>query len=321
MASSLTHNEFYKEVYKELPASIQKEFKDTWDQYRILGQGHDLLFFYMFWNLHKMSTIHKQLTIIGNNDVQKFTVNYINWLVENNLYKHESLLFLYGYLIHHFLDAKLHPLIIYETGDFKNDKNANYNHLYLENQIDATILKRIDIDPRSYNMSSIIPSNAVLSKETREIVKNSFSKTYQITNFDKPFINYNNNTKRFLKLIRYDPSGIKKKIFKLLDPILIKTIKPSIFPFVFDGTEAEKNLNLDKKFWTHPVTGKISDKTFFELYDDGKKEISHMITYLHEAIMDKAPDNEIESIVPDISSVTGLSHCEFKIKHIKRKSR
>ena len=319
MPSHITHNQLYLDVYKNLPEQMKREFKDTWEKYKIFGQGHDLLFFYMFLHIHKFPTLLKQLQIIEDKDVQQLTINYVNYLIENNP-THESKLFLYGYLMHHFLDAKLHPLIIYETGDFLNNKESQANHLLLENMLDAYMLKKNLIDPKKFKIYSLVPSRAALTRDTREMISYSFKKTYEFENFDKVFAEYNKNTETFMWLLRHDPKGIKQFLFKPLDYVLKKAIKPSVLPFHFDGTEAEEYLNKQKEMWTHPIdTNNTSIKSYDELYEEGVSEIAKMVSLLNAAILDKATDKELATIVPDVSSIHGYKvEGSYNIENTKK---
>jgi len=309
MPGHLTHDFSYFDLYKKLPAKMQEQYADAWPRYRIFAQGHDLLLFYMFLHLPQYPALQSQGELIEEN-IQGLAVNYASLLREtgktDEAWRCEARLFLYGYLIHHFLDAKLHPLIIYETGDLRRDKKAQALHLLVENQIDAYMLQKDGVDPGKFVMQSIVPSKNALSAETRELVRKSFQETYGLENFDEIFANYNQMSRTFYKTLRYDPHGIKKTFFKPLDVLLFGLFKPSILPFRFDGTECLEYLNLDKQSWTHPIdAGIISNKSFDELYEESVNEMTEMIGALDEAVADRASDEELKSIVPNISSIHG----------------
>ena len=319
MAGNITHNKLFMGVHSRLPLNVQKDFDlYIWNKHRILGQGHDLLFFYMFRHPHKIPSLLRDLRVIESKYIQKFAVRYINWLNEYNLNTHESLLFLYGYLAHHFLDAKVHPLIICETGDLLSCKKARDNHSYAEAKIDAWILREMGINPRSFRIESIISSNAKLTKETREVIRRSFYDTYLIEDFDKVFVNYNQDMKFFWKHLRHDSTGIKTRVFDLLDVPMKSVFTPSTLPFNFDGTEADEYLNLENKNWTHPIIGSIHNESFPELFNEAEGEITVMLGQLHEAIKDKATNEQIESIIPNVSSITGLHYTYRNIKYLKK---
>jgi len=318
MPSHLTHNRSYFDVYEKLSAQMRQEYAGTWGQYNIFAQGHDLLLFYMFLHILKFPDVQRKLRIVEDN-IQDLVVHYVNALQETGGTA-ESKLFLYGYLIHHFLDAKLHPLIIYETGDLRSDKKAQALHLLVENMIDAYVLKKDGIDPGTYKIYTLVPSDRALTAETRAIVRISFERTYHIEKFDELVAEYNKMTRRFLKAARYDPLGVKKLVFTPLDYLLMGMFKPSILPFRFDGTEALEYLNKQNEPWTHPVDASIvSTKSFDELYDDGINEISRMISMLDEAILHNATDAQLRSIVPNISSIHGREvRDDFQLSNVKR---
>jgi len=314
MPGHLTHDKSYIDVYKRFPRKMKEQYAGAWEQHRVFCQGHDLLLFYMFLHLTKYAQLQDKLKKIEDN-IQVLVVNFIALMREAGK-TDEAKLFLYGYLIHHFLDAKLHPLVIYETGDLRTDKNAQALHLLVENMIDAYMLKKDGVDPMTFKIHHVVPSKAALSPATRAIVRESFQKTYGLENFDEIFADYNKMTRTFFRTLRHDPHGIKKVLFRPLDLMLFGLFKPSILPFRFDGTECLAYLNLDKKEWTHPIDASIlSTQSLDELFDEAVSEMTHMIAMLDEAITDGAASEELKSIVPDVSSIhgreTGLDY-QFK---------
>ena len=319
MPGHLTHDTSYFDIYERLPARMKTQYADAWPQYRIFAQGHDLLLFYMFLHLTKYPQLKSKGELIEDN-IQAFAVNYIALLQQQPQQTDEAKMFLYGYLIHHFLDAKLHPLIIYETGDLRSDKKAQALHLLAENMMDAYVLSKNGIDPQAFVMQSIVPSKRGLTAETRAIVRESFQATYGLERFDDIFADYNRMSRTFFKALRYDPHGIKKALFKPLDFLLFGLFKPTILPFRFDGTECLPYLNLEQQAWTHPIDAAIvSTKSFDELYEDGVDEISRMIALLDEAIDGRADEARLRAIVPDISSIHGReSGIEYRFAHTKR---
>jgi len=318
MPGHLTHDTSYFDIYERLPERMKAQYADAWPQYRIFAQGHDLLLFYMFLHLTKYPQLQSKGELIEDN-IQAFAVNYIA-LLQKTKQTGEAKMFLYGYLIHHFLDAKLHPLIIYETGDLRSGKNAQALHLLAENMMDAYVLSKNGVDPRAFVMQSIVPSKNALTAETRAMIRESFQATYGLERFDDIFADYNRMSRTFFKALRYDPHGIKKALFKPLDFLLFGLFKPTILPFRFDGTECLPYLNLEKQVWTHPTDAAIvSTKSFDDLYEEGVSEISTMIALLDEAIAGHAPEAQLRSIVPDISSIHGLeSGLEYQFSHTKR---
>ena len=317
MPGHLTHDKSYFDIYKRLPGQLKEQYAQTWEQHRIFAQGHDLLLFYMFLHLPKYPELQDKLKIIEDH-VQELAVNYIELLQETDMTA-ESKLFLYGYLIHHFMDAKLHPLIIYETGDLRSDKNAQALHLLVENMIDAYMLRKDGLDPMHFKIHQVIPSKKALTAETRSIVRSSFQKTYGLENFDVIFAQYNTMSRTFFRTLRYDPYGLKKVLFRPLDYILMGLFKPSILPFHFDGTECLDYLNLLKGPWTHPMDAAIvSTKSFDELYEDGVNETARMIAMLDEAIRDRATSTALKAIVPNISSIHGrASGLDYQFSYTK----
>ena len=318
MPGHLTHDKSYFDIYEKLPGRMREQYEQAWKQYRIFTQGHDLLLLYMFLHLPKFPQLQSQLKIIEDN-VQELAVNYIELLQETSKTA-ESKLFLYGYLIHHFIDAKLHPLIIYETGDLRSDKNAQALHLLVENMIDAYMLKKDGVDPMTFKIHHVIPSKEAMTAGTRSLVRASFQRTYGLEGFDEIFADYNRMARTFFRTLRHDPRGLKKILFRPLDYMLMGLFKPSILPFHFDGTECLEYLNLEKEPWTHPIDAAIiSTKSLDELFEDGVNETAGMIAMLDEAIGDRAASATLKTIIPNISSIHGReSGLEYQFSYTKR---
>ena len=306
MPSHLTHTQCYMDVYDQLPGRMKTQYAQAWERNKIFAQGHDFLLVYMFLHLPSYPKIQKKLALIEEN-VQEMALHYIAaWRASSR--SEEATFFLYGYLIHHFLDAKLHPLIIYETGNLRGDKKAQARHLLLENMIDAYILRRGGTDPKKHKIHTLVTSNKALSAETRSIIDSSFEKTYGIPNFSELFAECNKTTGTFLKAMRYDPWGVKKILLRPLDYLLMGVFKPSILPFRFDGTECADHLNIHNEEWTHPADAAIvCAKSFDELFAEAVTEIAAMISALDRAMAGNAGDEELRSIIPDISSIHGLA--------------
>jgi len=319
MPSHITHTKSYLDIYKLLPGRMKKQYAETWEQYKIFAQGHDFLLLYMFSHLPSYPKVHAKLKVVEEN-IQELAVQYIGAMQQTSM-SDESRFFLYGYLIHHFLDAKLHPLIVYETGNLRSDKDASALHLLVENMIDAYILRKDGIDPRRYKIHDLVTSNKAMSAETRSIIDISFEKTYGLEGFSELVANYNTMTRSFLKKLRYDPSGVKKRLFKPLDYALMGIFKPSVLPFCFDGTECLDYLNTQNEPWAFPADATIvSTKSFNELFDEGVHEIARMMSLLDEAIADRAADSEIRSIVPNVSSIHGCaSGREYDLSNVKKR--
>jgi len=317
MPSHIAHNKIYKDVFSELPERMKKEHRYTWSKYKIFAEGHDLIYSFLLAAPHKAIKYYKELPRIRDSEIQALSINYIDRLYESNQLD-ETKLFLYGYLIHHFFDAKLHPFIIYQTGDYMSSGEAGFYHQLLENMIDALLIKRQGIKPKSYLIHTLVNTTESLTNDTRYVIRESFYETYGYEKFDKLFANYNKNVKRWLLVMMHDPWGIKYYASKPFSTF-IKSIKAlQACQFRFDGSEAEKYLNNERSQWNNPANkDDTCNKSFDDLYEESLAEISSMISLLDEAINDKANNNEIKSIVPNISSTHGYEDPTLKLVYMK----
>ena len=314
MPNHIAHNEFYFDVYSNLPVKMKKEQRYNWKRYKTFGQGHDMVYSYCLAAPHKAIINYKRLPELRDNNIQLLALNYIKHLYESKQID-ETKLFLYGYLIHHFFDAKIHPFIIYQTGDYLNSGEYRSYHAILENMIDASILKKQGINPIFYLIHHTVSSNEKLTEDTRTVIRESFQETYGYEKFDKAFHNYNINFKNWLMLFYHDPWGIKnfstKPFSGLLKGFRAHRIR-------FNGTEADQYLNHERNEWNNPANkDDVSNSSYDDLYEEALMEVSQMIARLEEAIDDKANENEIKTIIPNISSTHGYEDPTLKLQYAK----
>jgi len=316
MPGHITHNNSFLDIYQLLPEQMRRQYAGTWEQFKPFAQGHDFLLLYMFLHLPQYPKVHKKLKIIEE-DVQELAVQYVHALRKTGM-SAESVLFLYGYLTHHFMDAKLHPLVIYETGDLQNDKNASALHLLVENMMDAYLLRKDGIDPQKFKIHELLTSKAAMSAETRGIIDAAFEAAYELKDFSALFADYNKTARTFFKALRYDPHGAKRILFKPLDWLLMGIFKPSILPCTHDGTECLRYLNLDNEPWTNPAdAARVSTKSFDALYGEGIREIAQMLSRLDGAIADGAADRELRAIIPNVSSISGCESGPYQLRYVR----
>ena len=305
MPGHLTHNKSHLDVFKLLSKPMQKKYAEAWEKYKIFAQGHDFLLLYMFLHLPKYPKVHAKLKIIEE-DIQDLAIHYVHALRKSSK-SDEAVMFLYGYLVHHFLDAKLHPLVVHMTGDLRNDKDASALHLLVENMIDAYMLQKDGVDPKKFIIHNVVTSKKAMAAETRAILDYSFKEAYNLDGFSELFCEYNKTARSFMKTLRHDPRGIKRILFRPLDFLLMGLFKPSILPFHFDGTECLGYLNLENKPWAFPAdAARVSTQSLDELFDEAVGEIAQMLSLLDEAIANDATDEDIRSIIPNISSIHGI---------------
>ena len=108
----------------------------------------------------------------------------------------------------------------------------------------------------------------------------------------------------FMRIFKYDPSGIKKYFFDLLDPLLKGT---KSFSYHRNCNEAKAFLNEGHELWCNPMDAELQSKdSFMDLYEralkDSAKIINHLDKIYKSGVILK---DEIYSIIPNIASTHG----------------
>ncbi len=305
MPSTITHDYHYKDVYSLTSMSFKKIYsRDFFNQHSVFSQGHDALFFSDFWKLHEFK--HKKNIAIYLQDhlFQELCVNFIDLLKKQDLKDSKCLkLLLYGYIAHHILDSYVHPYIIYET-------ETNGRHSLVESYLDKyMILQREKKDPHNYKVHTMISKLPKLNKQEIELTNQAFFDTYGFEQFGKIYLDALNQVNLFLRLFRYDPTGIKNLGYCLIDYINLTELKFSFLSYNHNYRDFEQYLNEKHNLWFNPSepSGNItSTASFVELYELATKMTSEIISELEEAINDSATNEEIKGIIPNVSAIHGL---------------
>lgn len=298
----------------------------NYDKFDIFAQGHDFLIyhdFYKIWNQNKLDRNVNNSILLQESNFSEFVYQYLNSAKENDALDDEVIrLFIGpGYIMHHLLDAYTHPQIIYYSGDHTRDTSrSTWMHGIVENLIDIYMMKEYENkDSKKYKVyKDFVVDDKQISSDLIEVLNDSLEKTYQINNGGNTFKIAFNQTSLFMKTLKYDSIGLKKKIFDYLDPKLKGT---SSFSYHREPEDVLPFLNLEHNEWLNPLDGSISSKeSFIDLYNKAIDEGSYIIDQL-ESICQRGiiQRNDIYDLVPNISSTHGLE-CGKKlvINNIKK---
>lgn len=311
MPSTITHDYHYKDIYNFTSNSFKNVYpQEFYNQHSVFSQGHDALFFSEFWKLYEFNKKRKKAIYLQDHLFQEFCVNFADLLKVYELKDAKRLkLLLYGYIAHHILDSYAHPYIIYETEE-------NGKHELVESYFDKyMILLKEKKDSCTYKVHKMISKLPKLSEQEIELTNDVFFKTYGFEKFGKTYIDALNQVILFLRLFRYDPTGIKNLCYSLIDKINPTDLKLSFLSYNHDYKNFEQYLNEDHNLWFNPSDPNASitsTNSFIELYELATKKTAEIISYLEEAINDNATREEIGQIVPNVSATHGLE-CDLDL--------
>ena len=317
MPSSMTHSYFAIDVYNKLNNLSKHKIDGYTNRLKTYALGTDP---YMFYNLFIGKKNKKSSNIQKMNHTTKtkdYFVNMINYIINNNLENDKDIIcYLYGSICHYFLDKTIHPFIFYKTGLFNREDKSTYKynalHEEMEYYIDFyMIYNREKTIPKSYKFYKYIFNIDKLSIELSKMIDNIMKETYDVDNSASIYIKSLKHMYIFNKIFNYDKTGIKKKIYKLIDYIQPnKFIRKEELSFNIEYNKKIHYLNLDKKEWNHPCNINESyNYSFIELYMSALNKCVDCINNIIIMINNKKIDNKIINKYFDNSSYLTGKDC------------
>ncbi|MDO5003633.1 MAG: hypothetical protein Q4E39_05355 [bacterium] len=325
MPGPKTHNIFYKDLKKQLNTNTLDSFPN-YDDYSIFAQGHDFLIyhnFYKIWNNKQLNKNIADSSTLQEGKISEFVYNYMNIAINNgSIEKEDVRLFLGpGYLMHHVLDAYTHPLIIFYSGDHTRDlNNKTWEHGIVENLLDIYLMEHLENkNPREYPVYKDFIFSHMVSPDLINTLNLALEETYGIKDGGQRFAESIYQVEMFIKKFKYDPTGLKRVFFDLVDPILKGT---KSFSYNRDCDNNLDFLNLNHEEWLNPNDNKItSTMSFLDLYkkalNDGANIIDELEKIAKHGVISYL---DICDLVPNVSSITGLeSGKKLELKYTKKR--
>ncbi len=325
MPGPKTHHIFYKDLKSRLKPDTIASLKD-YDKYSIFAQGHDFLIYHDFYKIFNQKRLNANVEaseLLQEYQFPEFVYQYLK-SARNSGYIEDEQTRLFigpGYVMHHLLDAYTHPMIIYYAGDHTRDpKRPTWQHGIVENLLDIYLMaKKEGKNASTYPVYQDFAFDShVIRRAIVETLNESLNITYGIHQGGKLFLNSFSQVELFMRLLKYDPTGVKEKCLDGLDPILKGT---SSFSYHRNPTPVLSYLNQEHEVWLNPMDASIaSTESFMELYDKALQDGAVIVDQLEELCKkDVIHRDDVFSIIPNIASTHGLEcNQKLKIKNIKR---
>ncbi len=304
MPATYTHHIFAEDVYKIINPDIQEKLKDTKDILNLFSKSFDILFFIKP-NLGNYAHTHH---------ANLYFKNLINYIKTNELTNNGYILaYLYGSICHYILDSTTHPYIFYKTGKYtKNKKNLKYKgkHSEIEKMIDAINYQERNNKPiYKVNLSKKLLPKISFSKELKETINYTYSKTFNVSNAEKIIRKGIRNYRFCLKHIMSSHYGFKIPIYKLIDFTNLYK-KDSLYNLCYHIKKLDYSvLNLKHQKWLYPVNKNISyHYSFNDLYDLSLEKARSIINKLDIALSTNNQEiNKILKELGNLSYTTGIN--------------
>lgn len=312
MPGPKTHDIFYQELKQCLNSNTLSSYPH-YDDFHLFAQGHDFLIyhdFYKIWSTKKLNENIQDSVLLQESKFPEFVYHYLDVANRTGAIEDEQTrLFLGpGYVMHHMLDAYMHPQIIYYAGDHARDpQKSTWQHGIVENLLDIYMMENKEgKDAKTYPVYQDFEMNFEITPQLFQTLTDALYLTYHMEDGGQRFAQACSQLSLFMKTLKYDPYGYKKKIFDWFDPLLKGT---SSFSYHRDSKEVLQYLNLEHDVWVNPIDNQVtSTDSALDLYHKALQTGGKMIDDL-ESICQSGHINydDICELIPDISSVHGLN--------------
>lgn len=243
MPNYITHVFFARDVQKELSIQDQLYLSSCQSLYEVGANGPDLLYFH---GLNRRILQESQVRDLGHLVHQKrvndFYLEALHKINSQTKNQRESLIYLCGHVTHWALDAYVHPYIYYRCQ--KGTEFSSMCHHRLEALIDSYLLKEKDFKPHDE-----------LNQEQLSVLSNLYS-------FLSQNVYQMDITPEEIEESYYDWKTYRKK----------QKMASSSYPI--------DPLNLQHRVWHHPCDNSIHTESFYDLYEQAKKEAVQAIGFI-----------------------------------------
>lgn len=323
MAGTLTHAYFSLDLYDKLSIRSKELLIDKKEDLKVFSQNTDTLFFYNLLNLKKGKKFRDFGVYTQKAKTYEFFSTLINYIKYNNhQYNPQVIAYLYGMLSHYVLDSTIHPYIIYKTGIYKKDNKDTYKYNMLHEEVETYIDNYMvaikeNIKSNKFKCHKFCFNVKDFDKDLIEVIDFTYKEVYGIENFSKYYLKSIKQMKVFYKIFRYDPVGIKKLFYILIDLMCPKSILRKK-PLSYKMKSKKKYLNLEHNTWYNPTNKRIRSKeSVLELYTKALAKTSNMINEINGFFYYDKKIN-LEKVVGNLSYVHGLDLSKKKeLKHFE----
>lgn len=320
MPSSITHSFFSMDVYQKLNPNIKKLLQPYQEYLKTFGEGPDVLYFYRYGRSGKAKKIRELATTAHRYDTRSFYINLITYIKTKHLEKNgEVLAFLYGYMTHYVLDSTMHPFVNSFGASIKDKNLRKESHTEVERFFDGYMIEeRLGMKTKDYKVFEDCFNIKTMSKELINTINNAYEKTYKIKNIGSIYLDSVKEIKLYFWLFRYDPYGIKKSFYRILDRITPKNfLKTKHFSYFIMIDKNHLYLNKNRTTWCHPKDKTLCFKSsFHDLYQEALKKAVWMIEEVALVLYNKKDMDSLNHIFLNISYSTGLTCHSYRNKKL-----
>ncbi|MGM9912996.1 zinc dependent phospholipase C family protein [Floccifex sp.] len=314
MPNIITHTIFADEVLENLDWNLSSK-----QLYEIGSNGPDYLFFHGLNPTHLKA--HSNCRTLGSichkSNVNDFYLSCLESIrKEQDLdVRQDMIAYVCGHLCHWILDATVHPYVFYRTGDCTGQ--SSWWHHRFESVLDAIVLKvKREVTIKDYKAYEICDVSKELVRAIARIyvpiAKNVFDldvKPHEIMESLQDWC--------AIEKILYDASGRKLKSLSSVELALGKENALSGLIVPNEPDDPFDTCNLLHNAWCHPCDDtKISTASFFDLYEQAKRDALYVIPLFVDCIDDETKQDDLFSFIGNRNYDLGISK-DLPMKYFK----
>ena len=314
MPSIYTHYVFAKDVKEKLSKKLQDIINEKENFYILFSQSFDNLYYYNFLSLNKGKHIRDLGTYCHKHKVNKYFMNIISYIKNNDLKADSEVLsYLFGSINHYIADSMIHPYISYRTGRYsksRKEETSKYKgiHTNTEIRIDAYYYnKETGKDYRKYKIYKELIPKLEYSKNLKNTIDHTFKETFNVDNMGKVFNKSYNQSKNIYRVLMYDPTGIKLFAYKIVDKLTPFKDRVAASFSLHKEPMDEKFFNRKHNHWCNPMDmDLISDESWDDVYKKAVKKAVKLIEESYKCLQDKVKEEKLAKSLGNNSYTTGM---------------
>ena len=283
MPSYISHAIHSEELYKEL--NKEDLLKEDIKLNRL--RGYSIAYDYAYL-VPKMDN--------HNNSAKDYLLYLVNYIKENNLQGNtDAMAYLYGHISHFYFDAYTHPLIYYiEKGCMPTSFLPSHFMVegYLNSYLSQNVLNKDIMDVKAGYFSDV----NLFDPEIKKIILKSYKKVYNKNNVMLSFIMVHD----FFNLIE----SLYKDTFKTME--FAKNLTKFDFFLKRNKLSLSEMANDEHNDWLNPVTGKLHNESFLELFYQSIDSSLEAIDEINNYLYNNGDFDNVIKVIPDLSLETGL---------------
>ena len=283
MPSYISHAIHSEELYKEL--KNEKLLEENIKLYRL--RGYSIAYDYA----HLVPGVDNH-----NNSAKDYLLYLIRYIKDNHLQTDTDIMaYLYGHISHFFFDAFAHPLIYYiEKGCMPTSIISSHFMVegYMNSYLSENVLNKDIMDVKASYFNDINLNNPEVKKIIRDSYKKVYNKSHVMTSF--------HSVHDFFNLIE----NIYKNTFKTME--VARNLTKFDFFLKRNKLSLSEMTNEDHNDWLNPVTGKLHNESFLDLFYQSIDSSLEAINEINNYLYNDMDFSNVEKVIPDVSLDTGL---------------